>query len=94
VRLSFEWDPLKASSNLRKHGVAFDEATTAFGDPFSIAIFDPDHSHEEDRLVLVGLSDRGRLLVVVHAERGDVVRLISARLATRHERQIYEEGSP
>ena len=52
------------------------------------------HSHEEDRLVLVGLSDRGRLLVVVHAERGDVVRVISARLATRHERQIYEEGSP
>jgi uncharacterized DUF497 family protein len=93
VRLSFEWDPPKAAANLWKHGVAFDEATTAFRDAFSITILDPDSSHEEDRFVLVGLSDRGRLLVVVHTERGDAVRLISARLATRHERQIYEEGA-
>lgn len=94
MRLGFEWDPLKAASNLRKHGVAFDEATTAFRDPFSISIFDPDPSYDEDRYVLVGRSDRGRLLVVVHTEREDAVRVISARFATRHERQTYEEGPP
>ena len=89
--LSFEWDPSKAESNERKHGVTFSEAATAFGDPLSLTIPDPEHSVGEARSVLVGLSFQGRLVVVVHVERGDSIRLISARLATRVERRAYEE---
>ena len=93
MALRFSWDPRKAASNLRKHGVSFEEAVTAFGDPLSLTIPDPLHSESEDRFVLLGLSANSRLLVVVHAERGDDdIRIISARLATRRERIQYEEG--
>lgn len=94
VGLAFEWDEEKASANWRKHGVSFEEAASAFGDPFSLTIPDPDHSSaEEPRFVLLGRSRGQRTLVVVHCERGEVVRLISARLATNRERTEYEEGS-
>lgn len=94
MALRFSWDPSKAASNLRKHGVSFEEAVTAFGDPLSLTIPDPKHSESEDRFVLLGLSANSRLLVVVHAERGDDddIRIISARLASRRERIQYEEG--
>lgn len=87
----FSWDPAKAASNRRRHWVTFEEATTTFGDPLSITLADPDHSLGELRFVLLGLSDRQRLLVVVHATWGDIIRIISARLATRRERRTYEE---
>jgi uncharacterized DUF497 family protein len=92
--LAFEWDSNKARSNLAKHGVSFDEATTAFGDPLSITISDPLHSQFEERFVLIGYSLRNRLLVVVHAERGGCIRIISARTATGRERLGYEENKP
>ena len=89
----FEWDPRKATDNRRKHGVSFDEAVTAFADPLSVTVPDPDHSAaEEARYILVGRSAEGRLLVVSHAERGTAIRIISARPATRRERAQYEEG--
>jgi uncharacterized DUF497 family protein len=88
--MEFEWDSDKASENERKHGVSFEEAATAFGDPLSLAIHDPDHSDDESRFILLGESYSGRLVVVVHKERGDKIRLISARLATRRERRSYE----
>ncbi|MCP3902947.1 MAG: BrnT family toxin [Planctomycetes bacterium] len=90
--LIFEWDPEKASENLAKHGVAFEEAATAFGDPISITIDDPAHSEDEDRFVLIGTSVRNRLVVVVFTERDDRIRFISARLATPRERKDYERG--
>jgi len=89
--LQFIWDRAKAAANLRKHGVDFEEAATAFGDPLSITIPDPDHSAGEERWLLVGQSNAGRLLVVAHTERGDEIRLINARPATRGERDTYEE---
>ena len=89
--MEFEWDQAKAESNLEKHSVTFDEAATAFGDPLSLTISDPDHSDDEERFVLLGESYGGRLLVVVHTERGERIRIISARLATRNERVNYEE---
>jgi len=93
MALRFEWDHRKAKSNLRAHGVAFDEATSVFSDSLAITIYDPDHSAAELRFVDVGLSHRGRLLVVSYTERGDRIRLISARPATRNEqRQYYEEA--
>lgn len=91
MALRFLWDPRKAASNVRKHGVGFGEATTVFDDPLSVTIGDPDHSAEEQRFLLLGLSNRGRLLVVAHSERGKSIRLISARRATRRERRTYEE---
>ena len=91
MSLRFTWDPAKASANLRRHGVSFIEASTAFADTLSITIPDPDHSVSEERFVLVGHSDRDRLLIVAHVERGDLIRIINARLATRHERKTYEE---
>ena len=90
--MDFEWDPAKADSNARKHGVTFAEAATAFGDPLSFTIDDPDHSVVENRYILMGLTVWGRLVVVVHVERGEIIRIINARLATRNERTIYEEG--
>ncbi len=90
--LVFEWDEKKAKQNVRKHRVSFAEASTVFADPFSLTIPDPLHSEEEDRFVTVGMSTKGRLLVVVHTDRGDAIRLISARLATSRERKSYEEG--
>jgi uncharacterized DUF497 family protein len=89
--LRFTWDPKKAAANLRKHEVSFEEAVTAFGDPHSLTVPDPDHSAREERFVLIGHSDAGRILVIVHTERPDQIRLITARVATRHERQTYEE---
>jgi uncharacterized DUF497 family protein len=91
--LRFEWDPNKAKQNLEMHGVSFDEASTAFRDALSLAIYDPLHSEEEDRLVLIGNSHKDRLLVVVHTERGDNIRLISARKASKKERTQYEENA-
>jgi hypothetical protein len=87
----FEWDAKKAESNARKHGVAFDEASTVFGDALSILMADPGHSVGEKRYLLLGMSNRRRLLVVAFAERPPRTRLISARRATRQERRQYEE---
>jgi uncharacterized protein len=89
--MTFEWDPLKAKSNLWKHQISFEEASTALLDPLAKTGLDPDHSISEYRFITFGMSARRRLLVVSYTERGTVIRLISARLATRHERQIYEE---
>ena len=86
----FEWDAGKAEANLHKHQISFDEAQAVIMDDFSIAIPDPDHSDMEDRMIIIGMSDRRRLLVVIYAERGDRIRLISARKATRAERRNYE----
>jgi uncharacterized DUF497 family protein len=91
--LLFEWDPNKAKENLETHGVSFDEASTAFRDTLSLAIYDPLHSEQEDRFVLIGSSHRIRLLVIVHTERGDNIRLISARKASKKERKQYEENA-
>ncbi len=85
------WDRAKAAANLRKHGVDFAEAATAFGDPLSITIPDPDHSVGEERWILIGQSSAGRLLVVAHTQRRDEIRLITTRLATRRERETYEQ---
>jgi hypothetical protein len=92
MALEFEWDAAKAAANVRKHGVSFPEATTAFEDPLSLTIADPDHSAREDRYLLLGLTQPGRLVVVAHADRGAKIRIISARLADRRERRAYEEG--
>ena len=87
----FEWDPDKAEENLSKHGVSIAEAVTAFGDPLSMNMPDPDHSEGEQRFIVLGMSDRYRLLVVSYTERPPRTRIIRARLATRHEREQYEE---
>jgi hypothetical protein len=87
-----EWDAKKADANYRKHGVSFEEAATALADDLSVTGADPDHSGGESRFVTLGVSSSGRLLVVAHTERGEVLRIISARLATKRERRIYEEG--
>lgn len=89
--LRFEWDPQKAAANERDHRVSFAEAITAFDDPYSVSVPDPDHSADEERWLLLGRSKGRRLLIVSHTERGDALRLISARLATRAERKTYEE---
>ena len=88
---NFEWDSEKAEANLRKHGVSFAEAVTAFGDPLSLNMLDPDHSEGEHRFIVLAMSDRYRLVVVSYTERPPRTRIISARLATRHERKQYEE---
>lgn len=89
--MEFEWDPDKAVRNQSKHRVAFTEAATVFGDPLAVTFFDPGHSDDEDRYLTFGYSTEGRLLVVSHTDREDRNR-ISARVATRLERKIYEEG--
>ena len=90
--MRFEWDRAKAAENFRNHGVSFEEAATVFRDTLSATGRDPDHSVDEERYITFGVSTRGRLLVVSHTERGDTVRIISARHVTRGERKIYEEG--
>jgi uncharacterized DUF497 family protein len=90
--LSFEWNENKAKSNLTKHAVSFEEASTVFGDPQSLTIPDPAHSHMEDRLIIIGNSFLRKLLIVVHTERGDNIRIISARRASRRERKSYEKN--
>jgi hypothetical protein len=91
--IAFEWDRRKDSANRRKHGVGFAEAITVFDDPLSITVPDPDHSIDEERFVIVGMSSERSLLVVVHTIRGERIRLISARSATKHEKFNYEETS-
>jgi uncharacterized DUF497 family protein len=93
VALVLEWDPKKAASNQRRHGVDFHEAGTVLDDPLSVTFGDPDHSASERRYLTIGASTTGRILVVSHTERGEAVRLISARRATRRERKFYEEGA-
>jgi len=90
--LAFEWDESKAKVNTRKHGVTFEEASTVFADPLSVTIYDSVHSEDEDRYIALGESQRRRLLVVVFTDRGDRIRLISARVATRRETKDYEKG--
>ncbi|MEH2052655.1 BrnT family toxin [Nostoc sp.] len=91
--MEFEWNPEKAAFNLEKHDVSFQEASTVFNDPLSVTFPDPNHSIRENRYVIIGISGFGQLLVVAHTDRGEKVRVISARKATRHERRFYEEGS-
>jgi uncharacterized DUF497 family protein len=91
IMLLFEWDKEKAKRNFLKHNVSFEEASTAFADPFSLTIYDPLHSNEEDRFILLGKSYKNRLVVVVHTERRDRIRIISARRATKREKEQYEE---
>ncbi len=90
--MEFEWDEGKNSANFHKHGVWFEEAATIFGDPLSDTFDDPDHSARESRFLTFGTSSRGRLLIVSHTDRGDRIRLISAREMTARERRIYEAG--
>jgi uncharacterized DUF497 family protein len=89
--MKFEWDREKAKRNLKKHKVSFEEAVTVFYDPLSATFDDPDHSINEQRLITIGYSSRNHLLVISHTERDDVLRIISARLATVHERKKHEE---
>jgi uncharacterized DUF497 family protein len=89
--IQFEWDPTKARLNLKKHGVAFKQAATVFRDTLGITIFDPDHSEMEDRFITIGFSAAGRLLMVGHTDRGERIRVFSARELTRAEREAYEE---
>ncbi|MEA5554386.1 BrnT family toxin [Anabaena cylindrica UHCC 0172] len=91
--MEFEWNPNKAELNFEKHGVSFQEAATTFNDPLSVTFPDPDHSIGESRYVIIGISRFGQILVVAHTDRGDKIRIISARKATRKERKFYEEGS-
>jgi uncharacterized DUF497 family protein len=91
--MDFEWDDDKAVLNERKHGVTVSEAMTVFADPLSVTAFDPLHSDREDRFLTMGMSIDGVLLVVSHVDRGEVIRIISAREATRREREDYEDGN-
>ena len=86
----FEWDPVKGAENVADHGVTFDEASTVFGDPLALLMPDPDHSEDEDRYLLLGMSTQQRLLVVAFTDRPPGTRLISARRGTRRERRQYE----
>ncbi len=91
--LLFEWDTNKADSNINKHRVSFDEACTSFKDILSITIDDPLHSEDEKRFILIGRSYKNRILVVVHTERGDNIRIISARKTSKKERRYYESNA-
>ena len=92
--MEFIWDPNKAESNQKKHGVTFEEAVTAFNDPHAMIMEDPTHSQHEERFLVLGLSERYRVLVVVFVERvRDQLRIISARPATAHERRLYESST-
>ncbi|MCT7960559.1 BrnT family toxin [Laspinema sp. D1] len=90
--MEFEWNEAKAASNVVKHGVSFEEAKTVFADPLYVDFYDPDHSEEEDRYIIMGESQQGRLLLVAYTERGKGIRIISARTVTQRERRTYEEG--
>ena len=90
--MEFEWGHRKAGGNLRKHGVSFHEGASVFADPLSITYNDPDHSATEHRFIAMGMSQSGRVLMVAHTDRGDNIRIISARKTTRQERKYYEEG--
>jgi uncharacterized protein len=90
--VNFEWDPAKARANRRKHRVSFEEAATVFGDPLALTFSDPDHSVSEKRFVTVGTSTAARVLIVAHTERGESIRIISARRTTPREQKQYEEN--
>ena len=90
--MKFEWNENKAVRNLSKHGVSLEEAKTVFGDPLYVDFYDPDDFEDEERYLIVGESNRGRLLIVSYTERKDSIRLISAREVTRAEREAYKEG--
>ena len=90
--MRFEWDSSKAQLNFSKHGISFEEASTIFGDPLSITRPDPDHSEEEARWVTIGVSTNFKTIVVVHTDRAETMRIISARLSTKRERDCYEQG--
>jgi uncharacterized DUF497 family protein len=91
MALQFEWDANKALSNEKKHEISFEEAATVFGDPLALTVPDPSHGNEEERFVTIGLSYRQTLIVVVHCDRDGKIRIISARKATKRERENYEE---
>jgi uncharacterized protein len=92
MQLEFEWDDNKDDRNFKKHGVRFEEATTVFRDPNAVTLSDTLHSTEEDRYIDIGLSSKGRLLLVVYAERGSQIRIISSRLCTPREARFYDPG--
>ena len=94
MSLEFEWDPTKSRQNVIKHGISFREGATAFADELSFTISDPEHSEGEFRFLLLGLSSSGNLLVVSHTERGDRIRIISVRRATKQERDQYAQSKP
>jgi uncharacterized DUF497 family protein len=91
--LLFEWDPEKSQHNQKKHGISFNEASTVFADPLSVTIHDPLHSDNEERFIILGISHHSKTLVVVHTERKETIRIISARKATKKERLCYENNS-
>jgi uncharacterized protein len=91
--MQFEWDPIKAAANLSTHEVSFDEAKTVFDDPLYVDFYDPDHSKEEHRYIIIGESQRARLLMVLYTERDDTIRIISSREVTPRERRDYEEDT-
>ena len=94
--IKFEWDTAKAASNKKKHGVSFDEAQSVFYDEFAVQFFDEDGSESEDRFLMLGFSDEARLLIVCHCEReqGNIIRMISARKATKNESKYYQGAMP
>ncbi|NCO75122.1 MAG: BrnT family toxin [Cyanobacteria bacterium] len=89
--MKFEWDQQKAKLNLSKHGISFEEAQTVFDDPLYVDFYDPDHSKNEDRYIILGESSNSRVLLVSYTERGDKIRLISARQVTKQELIAYQE---
>ena len=91
--LGFEWDANKANKNVEKHHVSFEEAATVFDDPMFITFIDDEHSIDEERYITIGLSNRGRLLILAHADRQDRIRIISARQATKKEEQFYAKAN-
>ncbi len=93
MKLSFEWDEVKAKANFKKHKVSFEEGKTIFNDPFLFTFPDSGHSKNEERYINIGISVNGRILILTHTERQDKIRIISCRKATKHERRFYEEGS-
>lgn len=92
MKVTVEWDPVKARANLKKHGVSFEEASIVFDDPLFITFLDVEHSLDEERYITLGLSQRNRLLLVAHTDREEAIRIISARKATKNERRFYEEA--
>src|SRR5512139_3828709 len=92
VKSTFEWDPAKAEKNISKHDIDFDEASSIFDDPLFITFLDEEHSIDEERYITIGLSNKGRILLVAHAERDNRIRIISARKATKNEEKFYQEA--
>ena len=94
--IKFDWDPVKAESNKKKHGVSFEEAQSVFYDEFAVQFFDEEYSESEDRFLMLGVSDAAHLLIVCHCERdqGNIIRIISARKATKNESKYYPGAKP